>query len=330
MVKVMNKKKWYSLLLSTIMLFAVPLLVHGEKKVDNYAVSPIFSENQTASVTSFYDIKWSPGKTEKIGVRVTNNSDDDREYTLTTNKAQTNKNGIIDYSSTQKEETKGYRITEMVRFSPTVKVLAHTSQDIYTEFTFPQADFNGILMGGIHISEKQQQNSSQGVTNVIAYNIPLVIRGNIEQRPEAKIKFGTISFEKEAVDHYALAMKLTNVETNFLKKVSIKVKIKNEKGKVVDEQESTVDITPETTFSYPIHLKSAYKSGKYHVEITLKHDKQVWKKSKSIELSNNQVKQLKQSSKSKKMSSLPVIIGILLFLVFVVVCIALLRIKKKK
>ncbi|RSU06933.1 hypothetical protein CBF30_06640 [Vagococcus entomophilus] len=330
MVKIMNKKKWCSLLLGTIMLFAVPLLAHGETKSDNYSVSPIFSENQTTNVTSFYDIKWSPGKTEKVGVRITNNSDEDREYTLTTNKAQTNKNGIIDYSSTQKEETKGHRITEMVRFPPVVKVLAHTSQDIYTEFTFPQADFNGILMGGIHISEKKQQNSSQGVTNVIAYNIPLVIRGNIEQRPDAKIKFGTISFEKETVNHYALAMKLTNVETNFLKNVSVKVKIKNEKEKVVDEQESTVDITPETTFSYPIHLKSAYKSGKYHVEIALKHDKQVWKKSKTIVLSNDQAKQLKQSSKSKKIAGFPVIMGLLLFFVLFVIGFILLKIKKKK
>ena len=64
-----------------------------------YSVSPIFSEHQTADITNFFDISWTPGAVDTFGLKVTNNSDQEQTYQIAFNKAVTNVNGIIDYSN---------------------------------------------------------------------------------------------------------------------------------------------------------------------------------------------------------------------------------------
>lgn len=266
-----------------------------------YSVTPVFSEHQTDGIDNFFDIRWTPGATDTFSLKITNNSDTEQTYIIKVNKARTNRNGIIDYSDDSPEfESAKYKLTEMVILPAEVTVAANSSQEIHGELVFPDNDFDGLLMAGIYVSEKNGTNSEATVSNTIAYSIPFVVRGNIDERPTPNIELIDLSVEKFSSDTYAVNAELNNVGPNLLKEVKFEARIENESGEVIDTQESTIDITPETSFIYPIKLNSTYKSGQYKLVLSLKHgEENSWEFIEEFEISSDDSKEIKELSKSE-------------------------------
>lgn len=259
----------------------------------SYSVSPIYSEHQTEGVENFFDIRWSPALTDTFYLRITNNSDEDKAYGIEVNKARTNKNGIVDYSDNTPENSASlYKITEMVQVPKEVIILANSSQEVQGTILFPKDSFNGILMAGIHVSEKNKIDAKATISNTVAYNIPLVIRGDNDERPKPEITLNKLTIQN--ID--GLSVGLSNKGSNLLKEVKFEAKIKDKNGKILKTQKSTIDITPETEFIYPINLDSINKQEAMTLSLKLSHgNKDEWQYTKKIP---KQKKDLKVQSTS--------------------------------
>lgn len=311
----------------------VSLAEEEQQAKASYSVNPIFSEHQKGTISSFFDIRWTPGTTEKIGLRITNTANQERTYTISVNKARTNINGVIDYSDSTSENLKGEtpKITRLVVFPETVTVEAHSTKEVYTDIQIPSNDFNGIMMAGLHISESTDDASKAGVTNTVAYSIPLVIRGNIDQRPEPILSFGKVQFVKKGVDSYLLTMLVNNEGVNLLKDVTTSIIVKNSSDKILDKIETKLDITPETEFEYPVRLTEQYKPGTYTATITLTHNERTWEQEESFTITSEQafeINKINSSSKWYQSSWIYVVLlgvlGLVLFLIWLVI------VKRKK
>ncbi len=297
----MKKKLLVLACLSIFSLFFSFPVAADTTTISSYAVSPIFSEHQSQAVDNFFDINWSPKAVDYFSLSITNNTAKEQTYVIQVNKARTNKNGIIDYSDTTPEAKKvQYKLTQMIKLPETVTVPANSSQKINGELAFPENDFNGILMAGIHVSEKKKKDAQATISNTIAYNIPFVVRGNQDERPTPKLTMNKLTVEKFSSDTYAINANVTNQGPNLLKEVQFKAEVKDKNGKIVVSQKNKIDITPATSFIFPVKLPENLQSGKYTLTLNVNHrDKNKWLFKKSFEISKKDSKKISSVSNGK-------------------------------
>lgn len=296
----------------------------------SYSVSALPSIHQTEGVESFFDIRWTPSDTENFGVLITNNGDKPQTYNIEVNKARTNKNGIIDYSDNTAElNTSKYQLTRMIQLPKEVTVAAGQSKKIEGSLSFPQESFNGLLMAGIHVSEKKSQESGATVSNTVAYNIPFVVRGDNDVRPKANLLLERTSLEKLSSTQSSLDIHLSNEEATLLKESNFQAEITNKSGKVITTQSSKLDITPETKFIYPIKLPEKINAGDYRVTLKVTHGKDQWKFNKNFTITGEEAKEIHQRAGIKDYSWIIYCIIIIIALVSIGLLLIFLRKKQK-
>ncbi len=274
----------------------------ADKNIGTFSVSPVVSAHQSADVSAFFDIRWTPNGSDRIGVTIVNRSKEEKTYEIEVNKARTNSNGVIDYSDTNQEKKTAAQptITSLVSFPKEVKIAANDSQTVYAQINFTNDDFNGIKMAGIQVKEKTAASKNKnGVQNVVAYVLPIVIRGNIDQRPTANVVFGKIKLVKDNFHTYQLELPVTNENENLLKDTKISMTVKNKTGKTIEKQEKTITVTPETSFSYVTKLAKTYDSGTYTVAATFTQQGKTWETKQRITISEDQVKKINQTNAKK-------------------------------
>lgn len=327
-------KKMLLTLILFFSLFSMSSLVKADDtKIEQgqYSVSVVTSAHQTAGIDSFFDIRWTPGMTEQFGVLITNKGSKDQTYDIEVNKARTNRNGIIDYSDRTKElQATQYKLTDMIKLPKEVTVKAGTSENIAGSIAFPAVSFNGILMAGIHVVEKQDKDKGATVSNTVAYNLPFAVRGDIDKRPKAVLSLEKLSIENYSSTQSSLAVSLSNEAQTLLKSSDFKAEIKDKNGKVIKTASSKIDLTPETQFVYPITLPAGIKAGKYELNLTVTHAEDHWTFKKSFTITGKQAKAIHQRAQVKSpwwVYCLVVasILGVVLLLILI-----LMKKKKKK
>ena len=121
----MNKVMKVLLLILLIMSYQTTSV--KAESAGGYSVAPILSQYQTKGVTNFFDIRWTPKETDEIGLRITNKDNKEQTYTIEINKAETNRNGIVDYSNKQAEkENAKLKIKDVLKIEKTIKVPANS------------------------------------------------------------------------------------------------------------------------------------------------------------------------------------------------------------
>ncbi|MGY3748744.1 DUF916 domain-containing protein [Vagococcus acidifermentans] len=272
--------------------------IHNAESEGGYAVSPIFSEHQKEGVLEFFDIRWTPGGTDTFGIRIVNKSENDQTYIVSLNKARTNSNGVIDYSTpADKSTAETGAIHQFVTIPEEIVVAANSSEVVEGTVSFPDEDFNGLVMGGVNISEKKIDNAGKGVTNIVSYTFPIVLRGNIDERPEPVITLEKLSIEPVTSDSHALHIALNNHGPNLLKDVAVTVNLSDQNGQVKESRESSLDMTPATEFIYPVELTGKLAEGDYYVTVKLVHSSgQEWTFDDTLTISGKQAKELAKST----------------------------------
>lgn len=269
--------------------------VSADEVKDSFGVGTVFSEHQTDKADSFYDIRWTPGVSDTFGLRITNHADHEKTFLIQLGKARTNSTGSINYTDNLPEtEALKYKLVDLVTIAREVTVPAESSQTVNGTVHFANEDYNGILIGGLNISEKRDtaEKSKAAIQNVISYTIPLVLRGNIDSRPDPEVKFDGLDVKQLTAESYSVNTKVDNVQPTLLKGAKFKAAIENAAGKVIDTQDSQIDITPETKFDYPVELKGNYPAGEYKALVEITQDTHQWNYEKKFTIDVAQAKKL--------------------------------------
>lgn len=264
----MRIKKIGVVIIMTVAVFSACLsktsVTFAETTAGGFSVGTVFSEHQTDKSNVFFDIRWTPGATDTFGVRITNSSDQDQAYIIKTGKARTTATGTIDYANGNKEvEAKKYKFASLLKIAQEGQVPAHASAVVQGTVAFPNEAYNGILLGGINVSEKKVAGAenSATVSNVISYTVPLVLRGNNDVRPPAKVDFQVLAVKRLSATAYAVNTKIINVEPTLLNDATFTAEVKNAAGKVVTTQKiaSTLrrKLNLSTRFNYAAIIQPA-------------------------------------------------------------------------
>lgn len=270
-----------------------------------YSVGPMMSENQTDPALGYFDITWTPGVTDEIGITINNDSDEDKTFSIDVNKALTNANGALVFNDkSQNDVGKKYNVTELVTFE-TKEVNVKAGERITTmgKVKFPKEDFNGVVMGGVHVREvKTEEKLHDGeVAMEYSYAFPVILRGNVDDRPEIKISFGQFEVVKNDSSIYEFKTPFVNEDANYLRNVTLDVSVKNdEEEEVYGEKKRDVILTPETSIPLSTLITDPLAEGEYKITLSITHDENTWTETQKVKVSKAESEAIKDDTTEKR------------------------------
>ncbi len=204
----------------------------GEQENTTYFVRPVLTTNQTEGVTDYFDIRLGPDEKQTLQIEVHNKTEEEKTFVAVIENAITNDHGVIEYQHTTKEydSTLKNKFTDIAKVSEAVEVAPGEQKKIDIPIQMPNKGFDGIILGGIRISEKgEEDNKKSTINNVFSYVVPVKIHQN--DTPIAnQLNFHGITIGQQTYENVIKA-NLQNPQPQILRELSIQAKIfkKNEK-----------------------------------------------------------------------------------------------------
>lgn len=269
----------------------------------NFSVSAVIPDNQIDKNQSYFDLHMKPDQEQTLEVQMRNDTKKDVVIEVNINTAMTNNNGIIDYSQTEfeRDPTLEVDLEDLVDYEKEVVVKAESSIVFPIKVNMPAGELPGMLLGGIHFQEKEDEqkedNEKAQIENKFAYIIGLKMSMNdIEIKPNLelnKVQATQINYRN------AVIANIQNSEPIIVSPLEIKAEIFKENGdKVLYKSENKdVRMAPNSNFDYAIKLENQeFKAGKYRVEIQAKNEEHEWEWEEYFTIEREEAKQLNEEA----------------------------------
>lgn len=194
-------------------------------------------------------------------------------FTAVVENAITNVNGVIEYEHETKEYDSSLKnkFTDLSEVKETVEVKSGSVETLDIQVKMPSEEFDGIILGGIRVSEVIPDGNTSGISNVFSYVIPVKIRQNDTVIPN-KLNFLGVSIGQQTYENVIKA-KLQNPQPEILRELTIEAKIfeKNGEKALYEEKREDMKLAPNSNFPYTISLgKDEFEAGEYRLELTAK------------------------------------------------------------
>ena len=303
-------KKWF---ISGICLFS---LLAGNGKVSaadttntslagGYTIEGIPSDHQLDKKVSYFYLKESPGEKDQVNIKLTNDSLEEKNLEVKITNANTNANGLIDYTGQLKDHhSLKNPLTSMAKVSQKeVKVPAKSSVETAIDIHMPDQTLPGVIIGGITVSEKQQEKKEKkelSVGNIYTYTLGLVLTNESAIEPKKNVSVeldhvGPILFDGRKM----VQVDILNRNPYMFTEATVKGKIL-EKGsnKVLKEQaKSNVSIAPYSIYPFQFDwVKENLKAGKYIFRGTVEAGGKTWKFDQEFAISAEKARAINEKS----------------------------------
>ncbi|MFP7291520.1 DUF916 and DUF3324 domain-containing protein [Enterococcus hirae] len=305
----LNKKLRRCLLLLTIVFsFTQNNIVLAEDKVNEtvggFSIEGIPNSNQLDKNSSYFYLKEEPNTTDKLTIKLNNSSNKDKILDIKVVDANTNSNGIIDYTgSIKNNKTLKLPLTSIVKpQAKEVTVPKNSSVETNLTVNMPEEKFSGVVLGGVVVSEKKDnEKQKEGIVgNEYSYTIGIVLTN------DNKVElFKNISVELEKVGPVLSAGKKV-VQADILNPNPYVFSKAEVTGTVYEEGSSTklkentmqnVSIAPYSAFPFQLDWqKEDLKPGNYVFKCSVKTAENTWNFEKKFEIKNDEAKEINKES----------------------------------
>ncbi|MBE9855619.1 DUF916 domain-containing protein [Enterococcus faecalis] len=156
-------KKWFiygmclmGLLIGNYTVAAEETASTSNELAGGYTIEGIPNEHQLDKNVSYFYLKENPGEKDQVKVKLTNDSSEEKTLEVKVINANTNLNGLIDYTGQLKDHSSlKSPLTSMAKASQKeVKVPAKSSVETAVNIQMPKQTLPGVTIGGIMVSEK--------------------------------------------------------------------------------------------------------------------------------------------------------------------------------
>ncbi|KRO16887.1 WxL protein host-binding domain-containing protein [Lacticaseibacillus saniviri] len=241
--------------------------------IDNLAVTPVVANTD---VTDRFEIVGQPNSNRQLKLSLSNFSSAPMSLTITPTNATVTSTGDIGYSQIVKKAHYGlpYVLNQKVK-TQTIKLGGNDSQTLTFNVPLPAKSFDGLVMGGFHVS--LNGSPEQFV------DVPLLMTMT-NQVPTPKFIFSQIKGNSYNKQTY-LQVDIANLKAVALKNVSYNITVKSDDwlSKIgIGKQryqaiKSGVSVAPNAALPIPINLHDQpVKAGKYQISGTVQVNGQRW------------------------------------------------------
>lgn len=165
------------------MLVFQPLAYADEARTESgggYTIEGIPDAHQIDDNVGYFFLEEPVGSTDQIKVKLVNDSTSDKTLVVKVTNANTNVNGIIDYSGSLPDHPRlETPLTSIVKpQTKEVVVAAQSEVETTLDVKMPEKKQEGVIVGGVEVSEKEPETTAENnlsVRNVYSYTIGIVL-----------------------------------------------------------------------------------------------------------------------------------------------------------
>lgn len=310
----------------------------------SFAVTPEIPQNQKDRSKTYFDLEMKPDQKQTLDVTLKNNTDKELTVEVNANTAFTNDNGVADYSQFDRTD---YDSTLKTPFSTIVKpqqkeikLPANGQAVSKIDINMPKEEYDGLILGGLHFSEKQEEteDTSEGgvqIKNKFAYVVGVSLR---ETTNEVKTHLELNDIEPTQVNYRNFVQaNLQNTEAEIVKDLNVDARVYTEKGKEVlhETKKEDMRMVPNSNFNFPISWDNKeFKAGTYRLEMDATGDGEDYHWVKYFTIDNKEAKKLNEAAveldKESKLWLYILIAAIVIILLLILLIIFVLHKKKKE
>lgn len=276
-----------------------------EAQTGGYTIEGVPSNNQLDPDVGYFYLHEEVGEEDSVKVKLINSSSEEKTLNVKVTNANTNVNGIIDYtgrledhSSLQKPLTSIASVTE-----EEVKVPGDSSVETEISIKMPEQQLTGVIVGGIVVSEKQEESDTGeklALSNTYSYTLGLVLTN------EDKVELSkNISVELENVEATLFDGKKV-VQANILNPNPYIFSSATVKGEILKKGSSTtvkkvekenVNFAPYSVYPFQLDWeKENLKSGQYIFRGSVEADGETWEFEKEFVITSGEAKKINDES----------------------------------
>lgn len=290
-----------------------------------FEITPVQSSSQVDKQVSYFDLKLKTDQTETVAVKVHNTSNEAMTVYVSTSKATTNINGVVEYkkSTANKSVALPADLGQMVTTKSAEVVLkAGETKTVEFQVKMPSKDYNGILAGGITFLKKAsatKSTSTMAVNNQYSYTVAMVLHGK-QDLTKNKLTLKQIKVN-QINGRNVIAFPLANHTAAYLNKVQTKIKIYQRGSSKVAYQQTLKNgqMAPNSIYKLPVRTgEDALKAGKYRAVVNVTSKKQHWQFKQNFEITSSKATTLNKTAVLKQGPNWWLYIGIGLLLLLLI------------
>ena len=336
MIKSINKKKITVIIFFVLACIFTVKNIYAEEKQNNvfggFSVEGVPNSNQIDKNSGYFFLKEKPGQQDTIKIKLINSSNQNKTLCIKIVDANTNSNGIIDYSGKiANDSTLKIPLTSIVKSKvKEIELPKNSTQETELKINMPNKPINGVILGGVVVSEKKdKKNQDTGIVgNDYCYTIGIVLTN------EDKVNlFKNISVTLENViadlssGKKVVQADILNPNPYIFSKAQVKGAVYSEDGtkKIKENSMDNVSIAPYSCLPFQIDWgKEDLKPGKYLFKGTVKTAENTWNFERKFDIAGDKAKEINKQSVFKvflanwfKYSSVFLIILIILGTIYI-------------
>ncbi|EUJ30295.1 hypothetical protein MFLO_10748 [Listeria floridensis FSL S10-1187] len=142
-----------------IALLSIAIVAKPTKAAEmNFAVQAIIPSNQVDKTQTYFDLRMKPGQKQDIEVELRNDTKRAVTIEIQANRSITNDNGVVEYNNSTKKKDPSLKVdfNEIAKVQKEATLKPGTSQRVKVHLKMPQEKFDGIVLGGLYFTEKDE------------------------------------------------------------------------------------------------------------------------------------------------------------------------------
>lgn len=330
-----------NLITMLILIFAFMLnMGQASASMLKYSVEPVIPENQKDKKQTYFDLNMKPNDKQTVKIHMRNETDEDVIVIPTIKTATTNINGIVEYgeSNQKPDKTIPFKMEDIVSTKmKEVTIPKNGATDLELEIKMPEEEFDGVLVGGITLQEKEKDEGEKdtkkeglSIENRYAYTVAIVLHEN-DKPIEPKLALGKVE-PSQVNARNVINATIQNPNPRFMNQLAVETKItrKGEKEVLYSSEKKEMQMAPNTSFAYPTSLNGKeLKAGKYTLNMTAKSSGKTWNFTKDFEIKGEVAKEFNEKDVSIKKDYTWVYIAVGFILILIAILFIVLFFRKK-
>ncbi|HGW6169571.1 TPA: DUF916 and DUF3324 domain-containing protein [Enterococcus faecalis] len=295
---------FFSLSIFTILCFNnIPSFAVEE--TGSYTIEGVPNKNQIDADLGYFYLHEDPGSEDSVKVKLVNTSNKDIKLQVKLTNANTNSNGIIDYTGQIKDhESLKVPLTSIAKVTQSEVVVPKQSEvESEIKIIMPNNKLSGVIIGGIIVSKVEDQNEQKKqnvLSNTYGYTLGLVLTNensvDMEKNVSVKLdKVGPVLSNGKKI----IQANILNANPFIFSKANIKGEIidKDSNEVIKKEEINNVNIAPYSVFPMQFDWgKNDLKPGIYTFKGIVKVEDKEWKLIKDFEISKSNAKKINENS----------------------------------
>lgn len=285
--------------------FSSTVYASEETEPGGYTIEGISNKNQLDPNVGYFYLHENVDAEDSVKVKLINSSDSDKKLNVKITNANTNANGIIDYTGKLKDHTSlKVPLTSIANVTEKeVVVPKESSVETEIKIKMPEEKLSGVVVGGIVVSEKTSESSSTekiALNNTYSYTLGLVVtnENKVELNKNVSVELDSVGatlFDGKKV----IQADILNPNPYIFSKATVKGKIleKESRKLVKQEEKENINIAPYSVYPFQFDWKKEdLKPGKYIFSGSVEANGKSWKLEKEFEITSGKAKKINKES----------------------------------